>query len=208
MLGTHHYISIGYLIISLVLVMMRKYRLRFIALIPALCQIASVLLLKGMGFPTIFTALLFIVNLAILAAVHLFENKQMADEFPAGEPYAENNYASDVVSAETGYEEDSDLTDEQDFNVPPGRLPDIPEVAESDLKFPEVENRPINEVAPVQHEIFDASNTEVKEMIDSMLDSGDMANAKRYLRMLAFFAKDESTRELAEKRLAEVSKMG
>lgn len=210
-----HYISAGYLIISLALAMTRKHSKRFLLMIPPVCQVASVYLLKGWKFPIHLTALLLLLNLALLVWVDMMEKKEM-DLLPA-EPAFQRSEPQEPASRP--WEKPSSFAVDTDLLSKPlstaaevAELPETEEVApklpvteETVLIQPEKENKPINEVAPVQQEIFDASKGEVKEMIENLMESGDIANAKRYLRMLAFFAKDESSRKIAEKKLAELN---
>lgn len=216
---TIHYIAAAYAVVSLVLMMTRKYRLKLILLIPVICQIGTVFLLNFTGFNISMTVAAVIINLLILLAADVFEKKQMrkADSALAGEGDFNREVASQHQSS---FRPEESVYSGRDRSNPygtadwtggvTGELPDIgnlDESIETELKSPQLENKPINEVAPVQQEIFDASNNEIKEMIAKMLENGDIADAKRYLRMLAFFAKDESSRKMAEEKLAEINAM-
>lgn len=216
---TTTYIAAAYAVISLVLMMTRKYKQRFILLIPVACQIGSVLLLEKIGFNLSMTAAAVIINLLILLAVDVFEKKQMRQElsgYSAGadvtkEVQQQSSFKVDDSFASNNLNANGDVYGTADWKAGvTGELPDIQEfrqTAEPEIRIPDVENKPINEVAPVQQEIFDASNNEIKEMIANMLENGEVADAKRYLRMLAFFAKDESSRKMAEEKLAEINAM-
>lgn len=216
---TTTYIAAAYAVISLVLMMTRKYKRRFILLVPAACQIGSVLLLNKIGFNVSMTAAAVIINLIILLAVDVFEKKQMKQELSG---YSAGADVTKEVQQQNAYEAGDDFgsfrqsSNADDYSSGDwkggvtGELPvmrEFPAPDEPEIKRPEVENKPINEVAPVQQEIFDASNNEIKEMIANMLENGDITDAKRYLRMLAFFAKDENSRKMAEEKLAEINAM-
>ena len=207
-----HYISAAYLLLSLVLVMARKHRQKFLALIPPICQIASILLLDSMEFPLPLTAVLVILNLALLFFIDMTEKKQMGLVSTEPEEQEYEGQTPSYGSSPTEYHFDNDflpasmtrLGSEEQKN-PVAAPPDLPEKPEESLTLPEVENVPINEVAPLQQEIFSASQNEMQEMIDQMIASGEMENAKRYLRMLAFFANDDASRKMAESKLAELT---
>jgi len=194
-----HIISAAYLLLALGLTLTRKYKQRFIAMLPPICQVASVMALKTLGLKLPLALLLFILNLALLIWVDITERKLMgaaSSEFST----EEEDVASLPRENGSNFVVNTDLLSGSPVN----------KLAEDDgpeLIAPEKENKPINEVAPVQQEIFDASKNEIEEMIDSMVSAGDIENAKRYLRMLAFFAKDDASRKIAEKKLAEINKM-
>lgn len=198
-LGLIHYLSAGYLLLALGLTLTRKYKQRFIAMLPPICQVASVLVLKALGFQPILLVLFFLLNLALVIWVDITERKLMGTEAPEFAEREEKEIVS-LPKQNSGFVVDTDLLG----SAPLEKATDStgPELFE-----PERENKPINEVAPVQQEIFDASKSEIEEMIESMVSAGDIENAKRYLRMLAFFAKDDSSRKIAEKKLAEINKM-
>ena len=218
---TIHYISAAYLIISLALVLTRKHRQKFLAMVPPICQVVSILLLDAFEFPGILVAVLFLLNLALLVWVDMQEKQQMGLlsseeeedwESPAPQsswqPEETSDFNVDAGLLSGSSKASKRKSDDFDLSHPVSGAPDLPEPDSDSLLRPDVENRPINEVAPVQQEIFAASEGEVEQIIEQMLESGDVANAKRYLRMLAFFAKDEPSRKLAEEKLAELNAAG
>lgn len=218
---TIHYISAVYLIISLALVLTRKHRQKFLAMVPPICQVVSVLLLDAFGFPGALVAVLFLLNLALLVWVDMQEKQQMGllslkEEEDWESPAPQSSWQPEEISdfnVDAGLPSGSSKaskrkSDDFDLSHTVSGAPDLPEADRDSLLRPDVENRPINEVAPIQQEIFAASEGEVGQIIEQMLESGDVANAKRYLRMLAFFAKDEPSRKLAEEKLAELNAAG
>lgn len=214
MLKTIHYISLAYLVISLVLVMTRKYKNRLLAMLPPICQVASILLLDKLKFQLPFVAVLFLLNLAILIWVDMMEKKQM-DLLPSEEETEKTDFTDfpDPAKTASSFVVDTDLlnpsfqgvqeADPLPLENASSKLPDAPDML---LNMPEAENQPINVVEPVEQEIFSASRNEIEDTIKQMMEAGETENAKRYLRMLAFFAKDESSRKMAEKKLAEINK--
>lgn len=214
MLKTIHYISLAYLVISLVLVMIRKYKNRLLAMLPPICQVASILLLDNLKFQLPFVAVLFLLNLAILIWVDMMEKKQM-DLLPAEEETEKTDFTDfpDPAKTASSFVVDTDLLNpsfqgaqEADPLPLENASPELSDVPDMLLNMPEAENQPINVVEPVEQEIFSASRNEIEETIKQMMEAGETENAKRYLRMLAFFAKDESSRKMAEKKLAEINK--
>ena len=223
-----HYISAAYLVISILLMLTRKHRLKLLTLIPPVAQVASVILLSSMtpAFPLPITALLILLNVAVLIWLDMIEKKEMGVSEPEnvrGEGREKQKVS--VTEKKTAFSVDSSLLNsarglagkedekksekaakvemaEEAKSMPV--LPDPQGLPGNPLTVPEVENKPINELGPSQ-EIFDASQKEVEQMIDGLLDVGDLENAKKYLRMLAFFAKDDSTRKLAERKLAKLN---
>lgn len=226
-----HYISAAYLVISILLMLTRKHRLKLLTLIPPVAQVASVILLSSMtpAFPLPITALLILLNVAVLIWLDMIEKKEMGVSEPEdvrGE--GREKQKASVTEKKTAFSVDSSLLNsarglagkedekksEKAAKVEMAEeakeaksmpvLPDPQGLPGNPLTVPEVENKPINELGPSQ-EIFDASQKEVEQMIDGLLDAGDLENAKKYLRMLAFFAKDDSTRRLAERKLAKLN---
>ena len=209
-----HYVSAAYLVISLVLVMTRKYKNRFLTMLPPVCHVASILLLDKLKFQLPLVAVLFLLNLAILVWVDMMEKKQM-DLFPAEEETEKTEFTDFPAPAKTAnsFVVDTDLLNpsfqsakEAEPIPQEEKSSGLPNLSDKLLNMPEPENQPINVVEPLEQEIFSASRNEIEETIKQMMETGETENAKRYLRMLAFFAKDESSRKMAEKKLAEINR--
>lgn len=214
MLKTIHYISLAYLVISLVLVMTRKNKNRFLAMIPPVCQVASILLLDNLKFQLPFVAALFLLNLVILIWMDMMEKKQM-EFLPAEEETEKMNFTDFPSSVDTAssFVVDTELLNPsleavQETEPLPreDKSAKLVDATDEVSNMQEEEGRPADAVKPVQQEIFTASRNELEETIKQMMEAGETENAKRYLRMLAFFAKDESSRKMAEKKLAEINK--